>query len=94
MSKNQDKNTISIATATLVFSSQIPDYKIDINQKNLTRENQEKLLIGEKILHKEGEFEENITENKDNLPKSCFTIFKLGVINNLKETGKCFGLNR
>lgn len=32
--------------------------------------------------------EENI------LPKSCFRIFARGFINNLKETGKCFGLKR
>jgi len=32
--------------------------------------------------------EENI------LPKSCFRIFARGFINNLKETGKCFGLNK
>ena len=31
---------------------------------------------------------------ENNLPRSCFKTFARGFINNLKETGKCFGLKR
>ena len=42
-----------------------------------------KSRVSEKDRH-----EENI------LPRSCFKVFASGVVNNLKEMAKCFGLKR
>lgn len=80
----------SVAT-TFIFSNHPLTYE---NKLNGIRTAQEQLLSGKSDPSNESESKEDIPENQNNLPKSCFTIFKLGVINNLKETGKCFGLNK
>lgn len=89
--QNVDTKTKIITFSTSVqitptsINSRLSQEKIFMENINTTKSDLE--LTKSRVSEKDRD-EENI------LPKSCFRIFARGFINNLKETGKCFGLNK
>jgi hypothetical protein len=83
------------SNSVVVFSNPI---SMPINTTKI-REGQERLLMenkGEDHQKNEAELflDENISVKENHLPRSCFTIFKDGLINNLMEMVKCIGAKR
>ena len=89
--QNVDTKTKIITFSTSVqitptsINSRLSQEKIFMENINTTKSDLEltKSRVSEKDRH-----EENI------LPRSCFKVFASGVVNNLKEMAKCFGLKR
>jgi hypothetical protein len=85
---NQNLDSKNYKASTITFST---PFEI---QKN---KNDQEQIFMEPLSQKDPPLEitkrEYVKPNKD-LPKSCFKIFKDGLINNLMEMVKCFGAKR
>lgn len=91
LNQNVDIKTNIITFSTPVqitpttINSRLSQEKIFMENINPTKSDLE--LIKSRVSKKD-RGEENI------LPRSCFKVFTSGVVNNLKEMAKCFGLKR
>jgi hypothetical protein len=101
-SKISPDNCENKPEATLVFergNSIVFSNPIKMSTNPNDREIQERLLMQNKEgdpkkIEEEFFLDENISEKENNLPKSCFKIFRVGVKNNLKEISKYIGAKR
>jgi hypothetical protein len=86
--QNQNLDSMNRKISTITFSTpfEIPKNKNDQEQIFMEALIQEDPLL-------EITKRENVKPIKD-LPKSCFKIFKDGLINNLIEIAKCIGAKR
>jgi hypothetical protein len=93
--KDSNQN-VGTKTKIITFSTPVQITPTSINsrlsQEKIFMENftttKSDLELTKSMFSKKNRDEENI------LPRSCFKVFASGVVNNLKEMAKCFGLKR
>jgi hypothetical protein len=84
----QRSNSVVVFSNPIVMSTNPNEREI---QERLLMENKE----GDpKKIEEEFFLDENISEKENNLPKSCFEIFRVGVKNNLQQISKYIGTKR
>jgi hypothetical protein len=86
--ENPHQNLGSEGRNTITFST---PFEIQTNKDDQEKIFMEALIQEDPVL--EVTKRKYVKPNKD-LPKSCFKIFKNGLINNLVEMVKCFGAKR
>lgn len=96
MATEKSDPTMPIEQSSLATTFIFPNHPLTHENKlNCTRSAQEKLLSGNSDPSYESEFEEDIPENQNSLPKSCLRVFTFGVINIIKDAAnKYFGAKR